>query len=91
MRATIAIDDELYARAREVTGLTEDEALVREAFRALVEREARGGNDVPSETASTVRSPKQFMDELRKLTASHTWQEQSAGDFIREMRDSDRY
>ncbi|MDO9057685.1 MAG: type II toxin-antitoxin system VapB family antitoxin [Bradyrhizobium sp.] len=40
MRTTIAIDDDLLAKAQEYTGLTEKSALVREALKALVEREA---------------------------------------------------
>lgn len=40
MRTTIALDDELLARAQEYTGLTEKSAVVREALKALVEREA---------------------------------------------------
>ena len=40
MRTTLALDDELLARAREYTGLTEKSAIVRAALIALVEREA---------------------------------------------------
>lgn len=40
MRTTLALDDELLAKAQEYTGLTEKSALVREALKALVEREA---------------------------------------------------
>jgi Arc/MetJ family transcription regulator len=40
MRTTLAIDDDLLAKAREYTGLKERSALVREALKALVEREA---------------------------------------------------
>lgn len=40
MRTTIALDDELIATAQEYTGLTEKSALVREALKALVQREA---------------------------------------------------
>ena len=40
MRTTIAIDDELFAKAQEYTGLQEKSALVREALKALIEREA---------------------------------------------------
>jgi Arc/MetJ family transcription regulator len=40
MRTTIAIDDELFAKAREYAGLTEESAVVREALKAFVEREA---------------------------------------------------
>jgi Arc/MetJ family transcription regulator len=40
MRTTIALDDELVAAAQSYTGLTEKAALVREALKALIEREA---------------------------------------------------
>jgi Arc/MetJ family transcription regulator len=40
MRTTITLDDELLADAEELTGLKEKSALVREALKALVEREA---------------------------------------------------
>ena len=51
MRTTIALDDELLAKARELTNIPEKSALVREALEALVEREsarrlaALGGTD----------------------------------------------
>jgi Arc/MetJ family transcription regulator len=40
MRTTIALDDEQVARAQALTGLTEKSALVREALKALIERES---------------------------------------------------
>lgn len=40
MRTTLALDDELVAKAQEFTGLKEKSALVREALKALVERES---------------------------------------------------
>jgi Arc/MetJ family transcription regulator len=40
MRTTIALDDELIEQAQSFTGLTEKSALIREALRALIEREA---------------------------------------------------
>jgi len=40
MRTTIALDDELIAKAQALTGLTEKSALVREALKALIERES---------------------------------------------------
>ena len=40
MRTTITLDDETVARAQELTGLKEKSALVREALKALVERES---------------------------------------------------
>ena len=40
MRTTIALDDALVQKAQELTGLHEKSALVREALKALVERES---------------------------------------------------
>lgn len=40
MRATIAIDDELFAKAQKFAGVTGKSAVVREALKALIEREA---------------------------------------------------
>ncbi len=40
MRTTIALDDELVAKAQEYTGITEKSALVRKALEALISREA---------------------------------------------------
>jgi len=40
MRTTITLDDELLARAKHYTGVEETSALVREALKALVQREA---------------------------------------------------
>jgi Arc/MetJ family transcription regulator len=40
MRTTLALDDELLAQAQSYTGIREKSALVREALRALIEREA---------------------------------------------------
>ena len=39
MRTTLALDDELVAKAQEFTGLKEKSSLVREALNALIERE----------------------------------------------------
>jgi Arc/MetJ family transcription regulator len=62
MKATIAIDDELFAKAQEYTGLQQKSALVREALRALVEREAarrlaRIGGTEPNAKAPPRRRP----------------------------------
>jgi len=40
MRTTLALDDDLLAEAQRLTGTGEKTALVREALRALVERES---------------------------------------------------
>ncbi len=40
MRTTLNIDDLLLDEAQRITGMTEKTALVREALRALIERES---------------------------------------------------
>ena len=62
MRTTIAIDDELFAKAQEFSGLTEKSAVVREALKAFVEREAarrlaRLGGTQPNAKAPRRRRP----------------------------------
>lgn len=62
MRTTIALDDDQVARAQALTGLTEKSALVREALKALIEREsarrlARLGGSEPDLAAVPRRRP----------------------------------
>jgi Arc/MetJ family transcription regulator len=62
MRTTLALDDELVAKAQAFTGLKEKSALVREALTALIEREsarrlARLGGSDPDATAAPRRRP----------------------------------
>ncbi|WP_213271145.1 type II toxin-antitoxin system VapB family antitoxin [Hyphomonas sp.] len=51
MRTTLNLDDELMAKAAELTGIEEKPALIREALKALIAREAArrlallGGSD----------------------------------------------
>lgn len=40
MRTTLTIDDELFAKAVELTGVQEKSALLREGLEALIERES---------------------------------------------------
>jgi Arc/MetJ family transcription regulator len=40
VRTTLALDDELIAKAQALTGLKEKSALVREALTALIERDS---------------------------------------------------
>ncbi|WP_295695246.1 type II toxin-antitoxin system VapB family antitoxin [Lapillicoccus sp.] len=40
MRTTLPLDDDLVAEAQRLTGTTEKTALVRQALRALIERES---------------------------------------------------
>ena len=63
MRTTLALDDELLAQAQAYTGVKEKSALVREALKALVEREAarrlaRLGGSAPDLEAPPRRRPK---------------------------------
>jgi Arc/MetJ family transcription regulator len=63
MRTTLALDDALVAQAQQFTGLTEKTALVREALKALIERESArrlallGGSD-----ADAVAAPRRRPD-----------------------------
>ena len=62
MRTTLALDDALVAEAQRLTGTTEKTALVREALRALIEREssrrlARLGGTEPDVEAAPRRRP----------------------------------
>lgn len=63
MRTTLALDDELLARASSLTGLTEKSSLVREGLKALIEREsarrlARLGGTEPQAQGPRRRRPK---------------------------------
>lgn len=40
MRTTLALDDDLLSKAQAFTGLQEKSALIREALKALIERES---------------------------------------------------
>lgn len=56
MRTTLALDDDLVSEAQQLTGVREKSALVREALKALIEREsarrlARLGGSEPALTA----------------------------------------
>ena len=62
MRTTIVLDDDLIAKAQELTGLKERSALVREALKALVAREVArrlidlGGSDPGAKAGRRRRS-----------------------------------
>lgn len=62
MRTTIALDDELVTEAQGLTGLKEKSSLIREALKALIEREsarrlARLGGSEPDLKAPPRRRP----------------------------------
>ncbi len=62
MRTTLALDDDLLAEAQALTGVSEKAALVREALKALIEREsarrlARLGGSDPKAKAPPRRRP----------------------------------
>jgi Arc/MetJ family transcription regulator len=62
MRTTVALDDDLVAKAQAFTGLKEKSTLIREALKALIERESArrlaclGGSE-PDLTAAPRRRP----------------------------------
>ncbi len=62
MRTTINLDDELVREAQRLTGVKERTALVREALRALIERESArrlarlGGSEPDLEAAPRRRA-----------------------------------
>jgi Arc/MetJ family transcription regulator len=62
MRTTLALDDDLVAKAQSLTGLKEKSALVLEALKALIERESArrlarlGGSEPELATAPRRRS-----------------------------------
>ena len=63
MRTTITIDDDLLARAARLTGPLDRSAMVREALKALIEREsakrlARLGGTQPNLKVAARRRPK---------------------------------
>ncbi len=63
MRTTLVLDDDLLARAQAFTGVKEKTLLVREALKALIEREsarrlARLGGSEPGLRGAPRRSPK---------------------------------
>jgi Arc/MetJ family transcription regulator len=62
MRTTLALDDDLVASAQAFTGIEERTALVREALKALIEREsarrlARLGGSEPQLASIPRRRP----------------------------------
>ncbi len=62
MKTTVAIDDELFARAREFTGMHEEAAVIHEALRAYVQIEAgrrlaKLGGTMPAAEAPPRRRP----------------------------------
>jgi Arc/MetJ family transcription regulator len=63
MRTTLVLDDDLVATAQAFTGMKEKTLLVREALKALIEREsarrlARLGGSEPALKVSPRRRPK---------------------------------
>jgi Arc/MetJ family transcription regulator len=63
MRTTVALDDDLIAKAQKLTGMKEKAPLIREALKALIAREsarrlARLGGSEPDAAAPPRRRPK---------------------------------
>jgi len=63
MRTTVTIDDDLFAKAQAFAGITGKSAIIRQALKAFVEREAarrlaRMGGSVPDANAPPRRRVK---------------------------------
>jgi Arc/MetJ family transcription regulator len=62
MRTTITLDDELLAKAQEMTGIAERSTLIHDGLRALIQREAARrlillGGSMPDAEAAPRRRP----------------------------------
>ena len=78
MRTTLALDDELVAKAQAFTGLKEKSSLVREALKALIEREsarrlARLGGSDPDAELPPRRAAESKSDTRRQLDLDRTF------------------
>jgi Arc/MetJ family transcription regulator len=58
MRTTLVLDDDLLARAQDLTGSSEKSALVREALKALIERESARRLARLAGTQSKLKAPR---------------------------------
>ena len=58
MRTTIALDDDLVAKAKTMTGMSEKSVLIREALKALIERESARRLARLGGTEPTLRVPR---------------------------------
>jgi Arc/MetJ family transcription regulator len=68
MRTTVAIDDELFARAQELAGVDEKSAVIKKALQAYVELEAGRrlallGGSMPDAKAPPRRRPPSFVND----------------------------
>jgi Arc/MetJ family transcription regulator len=63
MRTTLTLDDEFVAKAQAYTGLKEKSSLVREALKALIERESVTSSLPHCQTCPAPSSPPRRGDE----------------------------
>lgn len=68
MRTTIAIDDELFAKAQGYAGVDEKSAVIKKALQAYVQLEAGRrlalmGGSMPDATAPSRRRPPSFLND----------------------------
>jgi len=82
MRTTFALDDDLVPIAQEFTGVAEKTALVREALKALIERESArrlpslggtmpGLKNIPRRRVRTSRVPTNMRSNTRTSARTH--------------------
>src|SRR5262249_36720324 len=77
MRTTLALDDELIAKAQAFTGVKEKSALVREALKALIERESARRLARLGGTQSKLKAPRR-----RRATRPGFWSIRRSGSTI---------
>lgn len=65
MRTTVALDDELLARAQEYTGIEEKSRLLDEALKSLVQREAARRLALLGGTQPHLKAPPRRRSKLR--------------------------
>ncbi len=65
MRTTIALDDELVAKAQAFTGLKEKSSLIHEALKALVARESARRLALLGGSAPALKAPRRRRSKAR--------------------------
>jgi Arc/MetJ family transcription regulator len=65
MRTTVSLDDKVVKEARELSGITENTALIREALQALIQRESARQLMQLSGTAPTMEAVPRRQSDLQ--------------------------
>ena len=80
MRTTVALDHDLVRFAQQYPGVAEKTALIREALKALIERESSGRFGTPGRHNAGIEEPSTPEDEAELILAdTSTWIDHAAG------------